>query len=1198
MKPQGDVDVEANFDGGNAGITLEFSGSADQDFDLTSATSYFDADIKINKTGGEVTLLSALTMNCQDQDLYMQAGTLNLNGQTVTVNYSNQTGSLYPQTSTSVIAGSGSISAYKYSQSNGAISLSGAATLSFVDDFTISGGTFTGGSGSLNVDDDFTLSGGTFTAPSGIFYQEGNFTHSGGTFTHNSGTVYFDGDQDSYANLPTSTTFCNVTNNKSSSTYELYIYTGDFMITTGTLSLQNGCVYGYNGTGTLQAQGNVDVESSLDGSYSNLLLKFAGSANQNFDLTGATSLFDADIKVNKSGGQVNLLSGLTANYSNQDLILEEGTFDLNGQALAVNGSGSTFVVESGGNLQMLGNESPTTPTLNSGSIVTYDGNSTYTIEDRSYNTLTIAGGANGVFKLPNNLSGISTVTISSGTLYLDGYNLSATTLSNEGTLKLKGTETLSFTNMDVNSGTVEYAGTNTATTYTIKDFGSTDYNNLIINDQNINKATFQLGAAMNIAGTLNVSSGTFSANGQTTSIAGLCTVDGGTYTASTATQTANGGFTISSGTFTGSSGALDINGDFTQSGGTFTAPTGTNTISGDFAYTSGTFTHNNGTVTFDGSTQALSGAAPFNNLTISGSETKTAGSNLTIAGNLSVSAGTLDLDSYTANRGTSGGTMTVSNGATLKMGGTGTIPANYSTHSIGSTSTIEYDGSTQTVGSLNSSQDYGHLTISGSGTKTLAANTTVGGTLTCNSGTNLTVDAGEELTVDGTITVNGSESLILKSNSSGSTASLLDGGTYSGSGSVKFERYFTEDKWHYFTPVIQNTSSNSFWNAAMYKYNAAESSWDPIGPGVTLDKMTGYDVYYQDNTTVTTSGTPYTGSHSINLDITSNGYNFVGNPYLSAIDWDAGSGWTKSDVDNAIYVWDPTSAAISSYVNSIGTNGGSKYIPPSQGFFVTVANGGPYSLASNNNVRVHNSVSFRNEDSPDNTLKLSLADDVSSDETAIYFADHATPLFDGQYDAYKMDEGNPARTTIYSKTSDGEDLSINGLPALHHDRSIPVYLASGSAGHKVLSVSGLESFDADVDIFLEDLKLDRVVDMKNGDYSFLYSPYDEKKRFVLHFTLPAVITSSQIQEINDGNEINTLNSFISAGELIIDLTKTEDTRARLYVYNMQGKLIMNKEFNSHGLEKVKLQGKAGYYLLKIVSGDQIYTKKVLKSNVQ
>ncbi len=139
------------------------------------------------------------------------------------------------------------------------------------------------------------------------------------------------------------------------------------------------------------------------------------------------------------------------------------------------------------------------------------------------------------------------------------------------------------------------------------------------------------------------------------------------------------------------------------------------------------------TVSYYGATQTVE-ALTYGHLTIASAGTRTLGGNATVAGDLTISGGTFDLSSYTANRSSAGGTLTVSNGATLKIGGAGTIPSNYSTHTIGATSTIEYSGTDQSIASLNSSQSYGHLTLSGSGTKTPAAGLTVAGNLTINAG--------------------------------------------------------------------------------------------------------------------------------------------------------------------------------------------------------------------------------------------------------------------------------------------------------------------------------------------------------------------------------------------------------------------------------------------------------------------------------
>ena len=84
-----------------------------------------------------------------------------------------------------------------------------------------------------------------------------------------------------------------------------------------------------------------------------------------------------------------------------------------------------------------------------------------------------------------------------------------------------------------------------------------------------------------------------------------------------------------------------------------------------------------------------------------------------MAGNLSITAGVFDLGSYTCNRSAAGGTLAVSDGATLKIGGTNTLPSNYGTYTIGATSKIDYHGTNQVV----TASTYGNLVLSGTGTK-------------------------------------------------------------------------------------------------------------------------------------------------------------------------------------------------------------------------------------------------------------------------------------------------------------------------------------------------------------------------------------------------------------------------------------------------------------------------------------------------
>jgi uncharacterized repeat protein (TIGR01451 family) len=184
------------------------------------------------------------------------------------------------------------------------------------------------------------------------------------------------------------------------------------------------------------------------------------------------------------------------------------------------------------------------------------------------------------------------------------------------------------------------------------------------------------------------------------------------------------------------------------------------------------------TVTFNGTgTQTIGGSATttFANVTINksaGTATLARAQTLT-GGNLSISAGTLDLASFTINRSASGGTLTVSNGATLKIGGTNSFPTNYATHSLGATSTLEYNGAAQTV----TTESYGHLTLSGSGIKTMpgsamiiAGNFTMGGTVSAT--------AAQALTVNGNFTLGSSTTFGAASFSHAVKGNFTNSGTF------------------------------------------------------------------------------------------------------------------------------------------------------------------------------------------------------------------------------------------------------------------------------------------------------------------------------------------------------------------------------------------------------------------------------------
>ncbi|MCX6895771.1 MAG: hypothetical protein NTZ16_09805, partial [Verrucomicrobia bacterium] len=162
--------------------------------------------------------------------------------------------------------------------------------------------------------------------------------------------------------------------------------------------------------------------------------------------------------------------------------------------------------------------------------------------------------------------------------------------------------------------------------------------------------------------------------------------------------------------------------------------------------------------------QTIATNLTYSTLRISGSGVKTPAGNppalassSAAAGIIDVTAATLDLAAFTANRGTSvaGGTFNIAAGAILKIGGTRSFPSNYVTHAIAPASTIEYYGTNQIV----KAESYGNLILSSSGaaTKTMPTNAlAIAGNFTSATnapGASVAFTAGAAVTVSGNVSI-------------------------------------------------------------------------------------------------------------------------------------------------------------------------------------------------------------------------------------------------------------------------------------------------------------------------------------------------------------------------------------------------------------------------------------------------------------
>lgn len=231
--------------------------------------------------------------------------------------------------------------------------------------------------------------------------------------------------------------------------------------------------------------------------------------------------------------------------------------------------------------------------------------------------------------------------------------------------------------------------------------------------------------------------------------------------------------------------------------------------------------------------------------------------------------------------------------------------------------------------------------------------------------------------------------------------------------------------------------ASSFTSFYRYNENLTSSGWqDYTDTNGILNPMEGYSVNFGSSNspkTIELTGVVNNGilnSTWFNHNYTyTKGYNLVGNPYPSTIDWNIASGWNRTNVDNALYFFnasaiDQFTGTYSTYINGISSDGiASNLIASMQGFFIRVTDGTypvSASLQINNNARVNNTQTTFHRQSIRNTRPLIrletkyTGDPRHADPTVIYIDDMASEIFDENLDALKINNTDLHTPSLFS----------------------------------------------------------------------------------------------------------------------------------------------------------------------------------------
>ncbi|MEI6753455.1 MAG: fibronectin type III domain-containing protein, partial [Paludibacter sp.] len=478
------------------------------------------------------------------------------------------------------------------------------------------------------------------------------------------------------------------------------------------------------------------------------------------------------------------------------------------------------------------------------------------------------------------------------------------------------------------------------------------------------------------------------------------------------------------------------------------------------------------------------------------------------------------------------------------------------------------------------------VTVS-SGELTVDADATVK-TMTVNPGGKLTLAAGKTLTVAGAFT--------LHSDATG-TGTLLDNGGTITAASTNVEQYLTTGRNWYVSSPISGATTNVFTAASntMYSYYEPTGTWTPITDNSTsMVAMKGYIATVPSNGVVTFSGSLNTGDKSISLSNNpnheKNGFNLVGNPYPSYLDWD---NVTKTNLMTTI--WYRTKTAANAYTfdtynasGGLGTSNGAKaitnLIPPMQAFWVRVNSGFSGSLAVTNAQRSHadnSSNTFKAKASTAATqpiIRLEVSNGVNSDQALVYYNASASNGLD-EYDSQKMPDDTATTPQIYTLAGT-DQVVINGVKDM---TQLTMGFTTRISNNFIIKASQFAGFASGTQIILRDNLLNYEQDLTLADYSF-YSDVtvNNETRFTLLVKAPSVATG-----INQNTNANVWIS-ITNNQIVVNGATGETTVA---VYNEVGQRLMFQKLTS----TTKSLGTfvPGVYMVTVNNAGKSVTQKVI-----
>ena len=419
------------------------------------------------------------------------------------------------------------------------------------------------------------------------------------------------------------------------------------------------------------------------------------------------------------------------------------------------------------------------------------------------------------------------------------------------------------------------------------------------------------------------------------------------------------------------------------------------------------------------------------------------------------------------------------------------------------------------------------------------------------------------------------------------TASLI-GDFNAFTGRCKYINNFKADESKIFSVPIEEELNNVYKGETVIYWTENNLMWNEVEPTNNISPTLGYVGIFENDMTVEYNGNLLSGDQNVavtannSLPFREKGWNFVGNPYASYVDFNA------IIFDNNIapvkYNINPETQSFSIYCqNGLSLNDGTHYVKDAEAFFVKAINDASFDFTDDQRLHYFNQTKQETKTDGD-LLTLKVSDSNSSDYMKIVFDEAATENYDIQSDAPAITALSSNFLSLCVVTPNQEELAINSMPSpMLETKVYNLYFNALEPGSHTISVDDI-TISADISVHLKDNVTNSFIELhETSEYTFDANQEDATDRFTLHFN--DVMTSSNTIEQN------SLKIYSNKNTIYINISDIQGS-STINIVDMKGINISKKIVNGSGLHQIEMNKPTGYYIVNVTTNKGTVSQKV------